>query len=171
MAGMYPDNQSIEIFGEQVQWPGMDTSGKVTDGSFSNPLEKLSFIPAGTLNLILDNLAAFIIKMGGTPNNTGANQLETLFTAAKLLEKTKTVDGANSEIDADKLDEQQGSYYAPGANPGLTGTNNTQIATTAFVRTAITALIHSSLTTLNTFNELAAALGHVHIKGMKSKDR
>ncbi|MDR2392620.1 MAG: hypothetical protein LBD93_00445, partial [Treponema sp.] len=81
-----------------------------------------------------------------------------LFTAAKLLEKIKSVDGSNSGLDADTLDGQQGSYYAstnalslkaPLASPALTGTptaptaaaltNNTQIATTAFVMAAITA--------------------------------
>lgn len=59
---------------------------------------------------------------------------------------------------------------APLASPALTGTptaptaaqttNNTQIATTAFVRSAITALIGSSPAALDTINELAAALGN-----------
>jgi hypothetical protein len=58
---------------------------------------------------------------------------------------------------------------APLLNPNLTGvptaptasstTNTTQIATTAFVKTAISDLIDSSPSTLDTLNELAAALG------------
>ena len=52
MAGMYPDNQELNIFGEKVQWPGVDSSGKFSNGSFQNPLEKPSFIPAETINLI-----------------------------------------------------------------------------------------------------------------------
>jgi hypothetical protein len=116
-----------------------------------------------------------------------------LFTAAGLLEKIKTVDGADSGLDADKLDRQERTYYAPLAalgndtnfastitnalmlkapleNPELTGTptaptaevstNNTQIATTEFVRAAITALVNSSPEALDTLNELAAALGN-----------
>ena len=53
-------------------------------------------------------------------------------------------DGSGSGLDADLLDGQHGSYYAPLASPALTGTptaptpatetNNTQIATTAFVK-------------------------------------
>ena len=58
---------------------------------------------------------------------------------------------------------------APLASPALTGvptaptaaqgTNNTQIATTAYVRAAISALVGSSPEALDTLNELAAALG------------
>jgi len=62
-----------------------------------------------------------------------------------------------------------GSSYAPLASPALTGTptaptaaatvNTTQLATTAFVQTAIADLSDSAPATLNTLNELAAALG------------
>mgnify|MGYP003324746213 CR=1 FL=1 len=58
---------------------------------------------------------------------------------------------------------------APISNPNLTGvptaptaistTNTTQIATTAFVKTAISNLLDSAPATLDTLNELAAALG------------
>lgn len=82
MAGMYPDNQELDIFGEKVQWPGVDSSGKFSNGSFQNPLEKPSFIPAETINLILDNLSELIKKLGGTPDNTSIDQLAKLFTIA-----------------------------------------------------------------------------------------
>ncbi|HHN9143294.1 TPA: tail fiber protein [Escherichia coli] len=59
---------------------------------------------------------------------------------------------------------------APLASPALTGvptaptaaqgTNNTQIATTAYVRAAISAMVGSSPEALDTLNELAAALGN-----------
>jgi len=58
---------------------------------------------------------------------------------------------------------------APLASPGLTGTptaptaaantNTTQIATTAYVQTELSDLVDSAPGTLNTLNELAAALG------------
>ncbi len=82
MAEMYPDNQELDIFGEKVQWPGVDSSGKFSNGSFQNPLEKPSFIPAETINLILDNLSELIKKLGGTPDNTSIDQLAKLFTIA-----------------------------------------------------------------------------------------
>lgn len=60
--------------------------------------------------------------------------------------------------------------YATKESPQLTGTptaptaasatNNTQIATTAFVRTAVSNLVSSAPETLDTLNELAAALGN-----------
>ena len=59
--------------------------------------------------------------------------------------------------------------YAPLASPALTGTptaptagattNTTQLATTAFVQTAVSSLVDSAPSTLDTLNELAAALG------------
>ena len=82
MAGMYPDNEELTIFGEKVQWPGVGASGKFTNGSFTDPLERPSFIPAGTINLILDNLSTLITKLGGAPNNTALDQLAGCFTNA-----------------------------------------------------------------------------------------
>lgn len=86
-----------------------------------------------------------------------------------LAAAIQEIDGASSGIDADLLDGQHGSYYAPIESPALTGTptaptasaltNTTQIATTAFVRTEISNLIDSAPSTLDTLNELAAALG------------
>lgn len=47
----------------------------------------------------------------------------------------------------------------PTAPTAASGTNNTQIASTAFVRTEISNLVNSAPTTLDTLNELANALG------------
>ncbi len=66
-------------------------------------------------------------------------------TASQILTAIKTVDGAGSGLDADLLDGQTGSYY--------TGYADTAAANAA------AALVDSSPTTLNTLNELAAALG------------
>lgn len=78
-------------------------------------------------------------------------------------------DGSGSGLDADLLDGQQGSYYAPLASPTFTGTpaaptasagtNTTQVATTAFVQTAVEGVVDSAPGALDTLNELAAALG------------
>ena len=48
----------------------------------------------------------------------------------------------------------------PTAPTATSGTNTTQIATTAFVQTAVSDLVASAPSTLNTLNELAAALGN-----------
>lgn len=62
------------------------------------------------------------------------------------------------------------TQYAPKASPTFTGTpkgptaqagnNTTQFATTAFVQVALAALVNSSPESLDTLNELAAALGN-----------
>lgn len=75
MAGMYPDNQELVVGGEPVIWPGVDKNGKFTNGDFNNPLIPPSFIPAETMNLLLDNLGGVITMLGGTPNNRDANQI------------------------------------------------------------------------------------------------
>lgn len=47
----------------------------------------------------------------------------------------------------------------PTAPTAAAGTNTTQIATTAFVQTAVSGIVDAAPATLNTLNELAAALG------------
>jgi hypothetical protein len=81
MAGIYPNNQTIELFGEHVLWPGMGPDGKFTNGSFENPEQKPSFVPAQTINLILDNLSALIEKAGGNPNAVDGAQLADLISS------------------------------------------------------------------------------------------
>ncbi|WP_260843338.1 hypothetical protein [Sedimenticola selenatireducens] len=58
--------------------------------------------------------------------------------------------GAGNGLDADKLDGQEGAYYAPKASPAFTGTptaptqagsdDSTRIATTAFVKALVAAI-------------------------------
>ena len=123
MAGMYPENEDITIFGERVQWPGVDKSGKFTNGSFSDPHEPPSFIPANTINLILDNLSSLITKLGGIPNNSSDEQLAGVFASdikafagimrdgagrAKVAAPTAADDIARkAEIDTEKEERTQ----------------------------------------------------------------
>ena len=84
------------------------------------------------------------------------------------------VDGVTSaiqtQIDSKLATATASSTYAPLASPALTGTptaptatagtNTTQVATTAFVGTAVSNLVASAPSTLDTLNELATALGN-----------
>lgn len=79
MADMYPNNQELMMNGEKVVYPGVGADGKFTDGDFNNPLVPPSFIPAGTINLLLDNMGNFIKTLGGTPNNFGEKQISQVF--------------------------------------------------------------------------------------------
>lgn len=87
-----------------------------------------------------------------------------------ILAAIVTVDGTGSGLDADLLDGQEGSYYAPISSPSLIGTptaptadtatNTTQIATTAFVHTKVNELLGGAPDALNTLSELAAAINN-----------
>ena len=75
-------------------------------------------------------------KLDGIEAGATADQ-----TASEILTAVKTVDGASSGLDADLLDGQEGSYY------------------TGYTDTAVANLVDSAPATLDTLNELAAALG------------
>ena len=72
---LYPKDQEITVFGENIKYPNMGEDGKFTNGSFSDPKIKPSFIPAETINLILDNLENVIKEAGIESNNQDTNQL------------------------------------------------------------------------------------------------
>lgn len=89
--------------------------------------------------------------------------------AKQLANRTKYLKGQVDTINQDR------TGYAPKASPEFTGvptaptanpnTNNTQIATTEFVKTAIAALVGSAPAALDTLEELAQALaGDANLK-------
>ena len=69
------------------------------------------------------------------------------------------VDGLQSALDAKAALASPSLTGTPTAPTASAGTNTTQIATTAFVGTAVSNLVSSAPSTLDTLNELAAALG------------
>ena len=99
---MYPDNQELTLNGEKVMWPGVDASGKFTNGAFDNPLVPPSFIPAETINLILDNLAGLVKRSGIKPDNISSTQLAQALDKRliSLLEYTNI--GASALVDESK---------------------------------------------------------------------
>lgn len=84
---MYPDEQTVVIYGEEVSYPGLK-NGKFTSGNPADPADKPSFIPAETINLLIDNIAAFITLLGGVPDNANVNQIASVFfnTVASKIE-------------------------------------------------------------------------------------
>lgn len=92
------------------------------------------------------------------------------YVASDVLAKLKTVDGASSGLDADLLDGNEGSFYAPLNSAALTGAptaptppssdNSNRLATTAFAKTLFAELVNAAPGTLDTLNELAVALGN-----------
>lgn len=105
-------------------------AGTVTSVAFSGGTTGLSasggpITSSGTLTLT----GTLAVANGGTGATSAGAALTALgalasssYTAADVLSKILTVDGAASGLDADLLDGQHGSYYAPIASPTFTGT-------------------------------------------------
>lgn len=103
--------------------------------------------------------ANITLPRAGIGSVSSLSDLSITATAAEL----NYVDGVTSAI------QTQIDTKAPLASPALTGTptaptatagdSSTKIATTAFVGTEVSNLVDSAPSTLNTLNELAAALG------------
>jgi len=104
--------------------------------------------------------------IGGINFISGSSATNVKVNGNRIL--TTADEGSGNGLDADTLDGQEGSYYAPLASPTFTGTpaaptasagtNTTQLATTAFVQGALTnvALTNTaqSFTAQQTFAEL-----------------
>jgi hypothetical protein len=124
---------------------GVPTAPTAAAGTNTTQISTTAFVRAAISALIdaapggLDTLNKLAIAIGNDPNFS-ATISAALATKAPLL----------SPILA-------GTPTAPTA---AAGTNTTQIATTAFVKTALEALIASAPGALDTLNELAAALGN-----------
>lgn len=80
MAGMFPTNKEVTVFGKTIKFPGVTDAGEYTNGDFEDPDTPPSYIDADTQNLILHNLNSLIVTLGGKANNTDKSQLAALFT-------------------------------------------------------------------------------------------
>lgn len=124
---------------------GTPTAPTATAGNNSTQLANTAFVKA-----------ALVAVIGGAPTT-----LDTLKEIATAI---------NNDPNFSATINNALALKAPLASPAMTGTptaptaaqtvNNTQIATTAFVKSAIAALVASSPAALDTLNELAAALGN-----------
>ena len=91
-----------------------------------------------------------IVQLSSATNSTS----ETLAATSKAVKVVMDETNKKAPLNSPAL---TGTPTTPTARQG---TNNTQIANTAFVMAAIAALVDSSPDALNTLNELAAALGN-----------
>lgn len=112
MADMYPNNQEVTMNGEVVTYPGVDENGKFTNGDFNNPLKPPSFIPAESINLLLDNVGNFIKALGGTPNNSNENQISPAFSSFINALKTENTEALSSAASAIALNMSRTSRNA-----------------------------------------------------------
>lgn len=104
----------------------------------------------------------------GGPGGISNRQAEQLASRTTYLKSEQEKTGSDLATHVGAVDPH--TQYAPKASPALTGTptaptaaqtaNSNQIATTAFVKAAITTLINGSPAALDTLQELANALGN-----------
>ncbi|WP_234932234.1 phage tail protein [Pectobacterium carotovorum] len=102
------------------------------------------------------------------PGGISNRQAEQLASRTAYLKKMQETTGDSLQIHLAASDPH--SQYAPKNSPALTGTptaptaasdsNDTQLATTAFVKAAVAALVNGSPAALDTLQELANALGN-----------
>ena len=107
MAGMFPTNKEISVFGKKIKFPGVTDKGEYTNGNFENPDEPPSYLDADTQNLILHNLNNLIAQLSGKEaNNTDRNQLAALFTvAATALRGVQRDAGGRAKVAAPVEDD------------------------------------------------------------------
>ena len=128
-------------------------SGDLVIGRYENAAQKKHIVStrAGVAELYHDNSKKLNTAAGGV-DVTG----------------NITVSGTVDGVDVALLNTNAGSFFSNGSGllvNGVTATtqsasdNSTKVATTAYTDTAISNLVDSSPSTLNTLNELAAALG------------
>ncbi|MFJ5392743.1 phage tail protein [Pectobacterium sp. CHL-2024] len=141
---------------------GKPTAPTATQASNDTQLANTAFVKAAIGALIngapgaLDTLQELAAALGNDPN----------FSTTVLSAIADVTNKQNAHASATDPHTQ----YAPKVSPALTGkptaptatqaSNDTQLATTAFVKAAISALVNGSPGALDTLQELAAALGN-----------
>jgi hypothetical protein len=127
---MYPGNKTLAVFGKEAVWPGLE-DGRFSNGSFEDPLVPPSFIPAETLNLILDNLGELVAGLRGTPDNTDPGQVAAAVKGAldALKNETETELALKAPLDSPVF---TGTPEVPGKT-GAAADSGTLVATEAQV--------------------------------------
>jgi hypothetical protein len=91
---------------------------------------------------------------------TGITGKPSSFTPAAHMHATSEVTGLDAALSAKASLASPALTGTPTAPTASAGTSSTQLATTAFVAAAVSALVNGSPGALDTLNELAAALGN-----------
>ena len=143
------------------------TSAMITDGTIVNAdinaSAQIAYSKTNLTNSIVDadvNASAAIAWTKIAPSST--------VSATELGYLDGVTSAVQTQLDSKLATATASSTYAPLASPALTGTptaptatagtNTTQVATTAYVGTAISNLVAGAPTTLDTLDEIAAAI-------------
>ena len=143
------------------------TSAKIADGTIVNAdINSSAQIAYGKLN-ITNSIVNADINASAAIDWSKISPSSTVSTT-ELGYLDGVTSAIQTQIDSKLATSTASSTYAPLASPALTGTptaptatagtNTTQVATTAYVGTAISNLVAGAPTTLDTLDEIAAAL-------------
>ena len=136
-----------------------DNSGNVViSGSFTGPLTGNA---STATQLATARSIGLTGDVSGSANFDGSANISITATVADDSHNhiIGNVDGLQTALDAKAPLASPALTGTPTAPTAVAGTNTTQVATTSFVSTAVANLVDSAPATLDTLNELAAALG------------
>jgi hypothetical protein len=170
-------NSAAAIAYSKLNLAGSITSSDITDGTIVNADVNASAAIAYSKLALAGTITSSDITNDTIVDgdiNTAANIAWTKIAPSSTVSATELgyLDGVTSaiqtQIDTKLATTTAASTYAPLASPALTGTptaptatagtNTTQVATTAYVGTAISNLVAGAPTTLDTLDEIAAAI-------------
>ena len=143
-----------------------------TKGYVDTELSNLVDSAPATLDT-LNELAAALgddANFSTTITNSIATKLDSAdYTAADVLTKIKTVDGASSGLDADLLDGEQGSYYLNYANftgtPGAATLQSVIDAGNTSTTTAVIPFLYANQSAFPSASTYHGAIAHSHSDG------
>ncbi len=139
-----------------------EAAGSATAAAQSKSAAESAATRAGTAAKRAEDIASAVALEDASTTKKGIVQLssDTNSTSETLAATSKAVKAVMDETNKKAPLNSPTLTGTPTTPTARQGTNNTQIASTAFVMAAIAALVDSSPDALNTLNELAAALGN-----------
>lgn len=139
-----------------------EAAGSATAAAQSKSAAESAATRAGTAAKRAEDIASAVALEDASTTKKGIVQLssDTNSTSESLAATAKAVKAVMDETNKKAPLNSPALTGTPTTPTARQGTNNTQIASTAFVMAAIAALVDSSPDALNTLNELAAALGN-----------
>ncbi|HCN6429539.1 TPA: prophage tail fiber N-terminal domain-containing protein [Escherichia coli] len=139
-----------------------EAAGSVTAAAQSKSTAESAATRAETAAKRAEDIASAVALEDASTTKKGIVQLSsaTNSTSESLAATPKAVKAVMGETNKKAPLNSPALTGTPTTPTARQGTNNTQIASTAYVMAAIAALVDSSPDALNTLNELAAALGN-----------
>ncbi|HCH7739564.1 TPA: prophage tail fiber N-terminal domain-containing protein [Escherichia coli] len=139
-----------------------EAAGSVTAAAQSKSTAESAATHAETAAKRAEDIASAVALEDASTTKKGIVQLSsaTNSTSESLAATPKAVKAVMGETNKKAPLNSPALTGTPTTPTARQGTNNTQIASTAYVMAAIAALVDSSPDALNTLNELAAALGN-----------